>query len=115
MSMAEMMCDRIFMIFKGRKVLDGSLDEIQATYGHDAVHVRVQGGAPVLRAIPGVEGVTDHGNVQQVLLSIDPQVFLVRLAATATVHRFEITRPSLHDIFIEIARPSNEDSAVPIP
>ena len=40
MSMAELMCDRIFMIFKGRKVLDGSLDDIQATYGHDAVHVR---------------------------------------------------------------------------
>ena len=55
MSMAEMMCDRIFMIFKGRKVLDGSLDQIQATYGHDAVHVRVQGGAAVLRAIAGVE------------------------------------------------------------
>ena len=48
-------------------------------------------------------------------LAGNPQAFLARLAATATVHRFEITRPSLHDIFVEIARPSNEDSAVPIP
>ena len=115
MSMAEMMCDRIFMIFKGRKVLDGSLEQIQTTYGHDAVHVRVQGGAAVLRVIAGVESVTDHGNVQQVRLSIDPQVFLARLAAAATVHRFEITRPSLHDIFIEIARPSSEETGVPVP
>jgi ABC-2 type transport system ATP-binding protein len=114
MSMAEMMCDRIFMIFKGRKVLDGSLDQIQATYGHDAVHVRVPGGAAVLRTIAGVESVTDHGNEQQVRLSIDPQTFLSRLTAAATVHRFEITRPSLHDIFVEIARPSSDETAVPV-
>lgn len=108
MGMAELMCDRIFMIFRGRKVLDGSLDEIQSTYGHDAVHVRVQGGAAVLRGIEGVESVVDHGNAQQVRLSCDPQVFLARLAAVAPVQRFEITRPSLHDIFVEIAGPSPE-------
>ena len=48
MSVAEMMCDFIFMIYRGRKVLDGSLDQIQATYGHDTVRVRVEGGAAVL-------------------------------------------------------------------
>lgn len=114
MSMAELMCDRIFMIFKGRKVLDGSLEEIQARYGHDEVHVRVQGGAERLRAIEGVEAVVDHGNVQQVRLSIDPQAFLARLAQQATVQRFEITRPSLHDIFVEIARPTPEDEPSPL-
>jgi ABC-2 type transport system ATP-binding protein len=107
------MCDRIFMIFKGRKVLDGSLDEIQSTYGHDAVHVRVQGGPAVLSSIEGVESVIDHGNVQQVRLSIDPQAFLGRLVTRAAVHRFEITRPSLHDIFVEIARPAPEDDTLP--
>src|SRR4029077_5370628 len=33
MSVAERLCDRIFMIFKGRKVLDGTLNEIQSLYG----------------------------------------------------------------------------------
>jgi len=109
MAMAELMCDRIFMIFKGRKVLDGSLEEIQARYGHDEVHVRVQGGADQLRDIDGVQAVVDHGNVQQVRLSIDPQAFLARLTQRTVVQRFEITRPSLHDIFVEIARPTPED------
>jgi ABC-2 type transport system ATP-binding protein len=109
MSMAELMCDRIFMIFKGRKVLDGSLDEIQATYGHDAVHVRVQGGAALLRTIEGVTSVVDHGNMQEVRLSVGPQPFLARLAARTEVQRFEITRPSLHDIFVKIAGPAPED------
>jgi ABC-2 type transport system ATP-binding protein len=113
MAMAELMCDRIFMIFRGRKVLDGSLDEIQSTYGHEEVHVRVQGGSALLREIEGVQAVTDHGNAQQVRLSVDPQVFLARLVARAPVQRFEITRPSLHDIFVEIARPAPEEDATP--
>src|SRR4029077_6126462 len=33
MGVAERLCDRISMIFKGRKVLDGTLDEIQSIYG----------------------------------------------------------------------------------
>ena len=113
MAMAELMCDRIFMIFKGRKVLDGSLDEIQQTYGRDEVHVRVLGGAEQLRGIEGVDAVVDHGNVQQVRLSVSPQVFLGRLAARATVQRFEITRPSLHDIFVDIARPTPDQDTLP--
>ena len=111
MAVAELMCDRIFMIFKGRKVLDGSLSDIQVRYGHDDVRVRVAGGAGVLTGIEGVESVVDHGNEQQVRLSIDPQVFLARLVAHAEVQHFAITRPSLHDIFVEIARPTPEDEA----
>jgi ABC-2 type transport system ATP-binding protein len=33
MAVAERMCDRICMIFRGEKVLDGTLDEIQSEYG----------------------------------------------------------------------------------
>ena len=35
------------------------------------------------------------------------------LTARTTVQRFEITRPSLHDIFVEIARPAPEDDILP--
>src|SRR3974390_2541393 len=45
MATAEKMCDRIFMIFRGRKVLDGTLEDIQAQYGFDTVRVRTSGGA----------------------------------------------------------------------
>jgi len=33
MHVAERMCDRVCMIFNGKKVLDGTLDQIQAEYG----------------------------------------------------------------------------------
>ena len=81
MSVAEKMCDRIFMIFKGRKVLDGTLDEIQARYGHDTVRVRTEAGRAALDGDPGVEAVSDYGNLQEVRLTGDPQAFLARLVA----------------------------------
>jgi ABC-2 type transport system ATP-binding protein len=110
MSVAERMCDRIFMIFRGRKVLDGTLDEIQEAYGADTVRVRVDGGADLLRAVPGVTSVNDHGQLQEVRCD-DPQALLAALVARARVLHFEITRPSLHDIFVRIARPTAEELA----
>jgi ABC-2 type transport system ATP-binding protein len=110
MGVAEKLCDRIFMIFKGKKVLDGSLEEIQGAYGHDTVVVRTAGGPAALVDLPGVEAVNDLGNVQEVRLRGDPQAFLQRLVAVTTVTRFEIVRPSLHDIFVRIARPAETEA-----
>lgn len=108
MGTAEKMCDRIFMIYRGKKVLDGTLDEIQSAYGHDTVRVRSAGGAAALGGLPGVGAVTDHGQLQEVHLRGDPQAFLLALAARTTVTHFELGRPSLHDIFVKIARPEPE-------
>jgi ABC-2 type transport system ATP-binding protein len=109
MNAAEKICDRIFMIFKGRKVLDGSLDAIQAEYGHDTVRLRLAGGVSALAGLPGVESVNDHGNYQDVRLTSDPQAFLQKLVERTQVLRFEIAKPSLYDIFIRIARPTGDD------
>ena len=68
MGVAEKLCDRIFMIFKGNKVLDGSLEEIQQRYGHDTIRVRTSGGAAALVGVPEVESINDHGNYQDVRL-----------------------------------------------
>ena len=105
MSTAEKMCDRIFMIFRGRKVLDGSLESIQGQYGADTVRVRTSAGVAALAGMPDVDSVNDFGQMQEVRLKGDPQVFLVRLTERAAVYQFEVTRPSLEDIFVRIARP----------
>src|SRR5258708_7670916 len=109
MATAEKMCDRIFMIFKGRKVLDGTLEEIQAQYGFDTVRVRTAAGVTALAGIPSVQSVNDYGQLQEVRLTGDPQRFLQQLASRTPVHHFEITRPSLHDIFVRIAKPAEMD------
>jgi ABC-2 type transport system ATP-binding protein len=109
MNVAERMCDRIFMIFRGRKVLDGTLDEIQSAYGSDTVRVKIEGSPAVLDSLPGVVSVNDFGQLQEVRLAGDPQLLLAALMARARVRHFEVTRPSLHDIFVRIAKPTPDE------
>jgi len=109
MGAAEKICDRIFMIFKGRTVLDGSLDAIQAEYGHDTVRLKLADGVNALSGLAGIESVNDHGNYQDVRLTVDPQAFLQRLMERTRVLRFEISKPSLYDIFIRIAKPASDE------
>ena len=105
MNVAETMCDFIFMIFKGRKVLDGTLSAIQDTYGTDTIRVRTDGGLSALQGLKGVESIHDYGQVQELRVSqtSEPQHILASIMARANVKSFEITKPSLHDIFIRIA------------
>lgn len=110
MNMAEKMCDFICMIHKGRKVLDGTLAGIQDECGQDIVRVRTQGGAAAAGELSGVESVKDFGQMQELHLAgeTDPQEILKQLVARTRVYQFEITRPSLHDIFVRIAKPAKE-------
>ena len=105
MAMAERMCDAIFMIFKGEKVLDGTVDSIKATYGADTIRLRLGQAAPSLTAVEGVERVVDMGHYQEVQYRGDPQRLLEWLVTRTCVRHFEVTQPSLHDIFIRIAGP----------
>lgn len=109
MSVAERLCDRIFMIFRGRKVLDGSMDSIHAQFGQNTIRVRVTGGRTTLERLPGVAAIDDAGNFQDVRLDGDAQQFLRLLTAQADVQHFELKTPSLYDIFVRIARPSPEE------
>lgn len=109
MSAAEKICDRIFMIFKGRKVLDGSLADIQAKYGQDTIRLRLGRGAADLAGLPGIESLNDHGNYQDVRISGDSQAFLQALVQRTRVEQFEVTTPSLTDIFVRIAKPAPDE------
>jgi ABC-2 type transport system ATP-binding protein len=113
MNVAERMCDYIFMIFKGRKVLDGTLSDIQATYGADTIRLSLDHDAADLSAVPGVRHVMDYGPFKEIRMDtgIDPQEILAAVMERAAVRRFEITCPSLHDIFVRIAGPEAQEAA----
>ena len=79
MRVAERLCDRIFMIFKGRKVLDGTLEQIQSQYGYDTIRLRTDAGADALDGLAGIDEINDQGNVQEVTWPGDPQALLATL------------------------------------
>jgi ABC-2 type transport system ATP-binding protein len=107
MGVAETFCDSILMIYKGRKVLDGTLAAIQGQYGADTIQVWADGGAAALGGLPGVERVRDLGQLQELRMAhgCDPQEVLRALVARTRVNSFSLTKPSLHDIFVRIAGP----------
>lgn len=107
MAVAEKMCDFIFMIYQGKKVLDGTLDSIQKKYGQDTIRIQSEGGINILDGIPGIEKINDFGQLQEIRMSsgIDSQQVLSGIMSKTRVTRFELTSPSLNDIFIRIARP----------
>ena len=111
MGAAEKLCDRIFMIFKGHKVLDGSLDAIQPQYGHDTVRVRLGGGAAALDGVAGSRvGQRPRqlpGCAARRAIRRRSCAQLVETDAGACSSRSR--KPSLHDIFVRIARPTLEE------
>ena len=106
MEMAERMCDTIFMIFNGRKVLDGTLETIQSEYAVNRIRVAFQedtGMPPVV----GISEIESNGHFHEFTVDQrdDSNSILAQLAAQRRISHFETIKPSLHDIFVRIARP----------
>ena len=112
MSVAEKMCDYIFMIYQGKKVLDGTLNDIQDQYGNDTIRLQTDMGTKALEGLPGIENINNYGKLQEVRVSkgSDPQDILAKVMKKARISRFEITKPSLNDIFIRIASPEKKEA-----
>ncbi|MFK7767380.1 MAG: ABC transporter ATP-binding protein [Mariniblastus sp.] len=118
MEMAEKMCDTIFMIFNGKKVLDGTLNAIQAEFQADQVRVRVEhfpadGGVNNLgeSPVPHMDGISEvrfdgRFHCFQLLDQDRLQQVHCQLSQQRTISHFEVVKPSLHDIFVQIAGPA---------
>jgi ABC-2 type transport system ATP-binding protein len=107
MSVAERLCDAVFMIHNGRKVLDGTLAEIQQRYPVRCVRLRLAHGAEPPGRLPGISSTACDGRYHLLTLAENaaPQGVLQHIASASEVEHFELVRPTLHDIFVEIARP----------
>lgn len=104
MEVAEKICDDICLINHSRKVLEGSIREVKRAFSRNAVALRLTGGESVLKDRALISKVQQHSDGIEVLLAEEttPQTLLKELiAADATIERFEMIEPSLHDIFIE--------------
>lgn len=113
MDIAEKMCDTIFMIFQGQKVLDGSMDSIHRRYPANHVRVQLERVDSELPTLDGVHSVARIGRYFEFIMSdeTNPQRVLRQLAEQTSLVHFELVKPSLHDIFIHIARPDTNGQA----
>jgi ABC-2 type transport system ATP-binding protein len=109
MDNAERICDSVCIIARGEKVLDGEIGEIKASHGTRNVALGLAGEpstevSQVLSDSTLVDRVDDSNRYFEIEMAKGamPQDLLRRIVATgATVNRFEIVQPSLHQIFLE--------------
>jgi ABC-2 type transport system ATP-binding protein len=117
MDQVEKLCDNIALIHRGKLVLSGSMGEIKSRYPHNRVHITFEGDDSFLRD-PSIEAVKRFPGQADVRLRSSPtladdaQALLARALQFARVTRFEVTEPTLEEIFIEkVSETSPEDGA----
>jgi ABC-2 type transport system ATP-binding protein len=102
MEQVEKLCERICLIHKGKKILEGALADVKMQFGRNVVTLRYAGDPARLERLPGVERVSAFGQELTVALAAgtDTNRFLREALEGGTVEKFEIGEMSLHDIFI---------------
>lgn len=109
MERIEEMADRLLMMDHGRRVLYGPVDQVRQDFAQNAVLVEGQGD---WAALPGVERVQIDGRETQLFLKagVSSDDLLAQAARDPAYHitRFEISLPSLDDIFIRVAKTEKE-------
>ncbi|OGO04016.1 MAG: sodium ABC transporter [Chloroflexi bacterium RBG_13_54_9] len=102
MNEVEELCDRILMIDRGQAVLYGNLAEIKSRYRNNSVLFEGEGN---WNGIEGVVGSKDHGKYTELFLDghTTPQEVLAALMRKGVrIDRFEVSTPSLNEIFIQV-------------
>ena len=103
MDQVDKLCEEICLINKGRIILEGNLADIKKSYGHNSVTIRLEGDGAFLKELPQVASVADKGKELFLRLSdgADPSEVLKAAAERIDVRKFEVSEPSIHDIFVE--------------
>jgi len=118
MEHAEKLCDRLCIIARGKKLIDGTLSEVKRTHGGKHLIIAFdgnQGGAAQIFADRRlVSKVQDFGQEAELELApgADAQEILRGLVNSgARLARFELASPSLHKIFVDLVGP---EAATPV-
>jgi ABC-2 type transport system ATP-binding protein len=109
MDNAERLCDSVCIIARGEKVLDGEITDVKEEHGQRNIALALEGDdlqrvGEILRDQALVKRADDSNRFFEIEMAdgADPQLLLRRLVeAGASVQRFEMIQPSLHQIFLE--------------
>jgi len=118
MEHAEKLCDRLCIIARGKKLIDGTLAEVKGTHGGKHVIVAFDGSQGNAQQIFAdrrlVAKIQDFGQQAELELApgADAQDILKGLVDSgARLARFELASPSLHKIFVDLVGPEAATAA----
>ena len=105
MDYAEKIVDSIVMVSKGRKVLDGNLNDVKSEYGKKFIKINYEGNGEFVSTLKYVKEFKDYGKEMEIeLIDIkDKEKLLKDLVSKMSINSFSLTEPSLNNIFIRNA------------
>ena len=109
MEQAEQVCDYVALINRGEKVLDGALSKVRSSGGRAAI-LDYDGDGVRLQDLPGVIRINDSGKQAELFLQedADSQQIIAALLQRVQIRRFDLSEPSLHEIFIRAVGGTDE-------
>lgn len=109
MNLVEEMCDRVFLMQRGEKVIDGALGDVKAEYANFKCTILGAGDVDDLEQMTDVERIEQLGErtILHLAKNVRPALWLKQLPADLTIEELSIDRISLHEIFIAIATDKN--------
>ncbi len=117
MNLVEEMCDRLFLMHQGQKIIYGQMDDVKEEYANFKCTIRSNNDLQQLEVLPQVERVErdDDTAVLYLAKDVEPVDWLKHLPDSLSIQELSIDRISLHEIFIDIATGKNligEEGAV---
>lgn len=117
---AEQICNRIFLIHRGRKVLDDTMEGIRRRFDPRTILLRTRGERNGFdpRAVPGVRKVEERKGDLEVYLDedTDPIETMRQMMNQADLEKIELRKPTLEDVFVRLVEDAriSESGAVEI-
>jgi ABC-2 type transport system ATP-binding protein len=106
MDQVEKLCDNIAIIYQGRLVLEGAMREIKQRYPANRIQVHFSGDESFL-ALPQIASARSYSGQAEIILRDGPdlagsagEVLRHAVAHGTNLTRFEVTEPTLEEIFI---------------
>lgn len=102
MNMVEELCDRIFLINEGKKVIYGNLNEIKDNYDQKKVEMTYEGNDDFIKGNINISNFNKKKQKASFYLNNPDNLneFLDNINERINIKEISITSPSLHDIFI---------------
>ena len=105
---AEALADHVVVLDRGRRVAEGSVQEIRAHVAQRSIRCVSALDAAGVRQWPGVRDAVREGDVLRLVVDVAEPVVRRLLDADPQLHDLEVQRAGLADAFLEITRSHTE-------
>lgn len=108
MEEAEKIADRLLMIKDGTKALYGDVDKVKESFGDNIIHLSFKGKFPRNDKLYSAKVENYYAEITPNENVTSDQILKSLIASDIDIKKFEISTPSLNEIFIKVVTDSNQ-------